>query len=83
MEEVSSNMTIAVMMMYLTCHEEIYLVPKPQAVSSMVFLVNCLGSYDRIDHSDNNGELITKDISTAGIPRPILLMIRCSLGASV
>ena len=30
MEEVTSNMTIAVMMVYLACHEEIYLGPKPK-----------------------------------------------------
>ena len=30
MEEITSNTTISVMMVYLSCHEEVYLGPKPK-----------------------------------------------------
>ena len=36
MEEVTSNTTIAVMVVHLACHEEVYLGPKPKKVSNRV-----------------------------------------------
>ena len=34
MEEVTSNTTIAVMLVYLACHKEVYLGPKPKNVGN-------------------------------------------------